>query len=236
MAGSGFFARLSNLWSGFINLWIQDVEKKHPEIAYENSVTAMTGKYVNLKRACAAIIRRREELDVRLKDEQKELAQVSMDLNAAMDTNQDDLGVILLQKKQALEASIAEITEALDQARKDADDAKASLLSVKSEIEKLKAEKDRMLAQLESAQARIRIQEQLEGLSVEADVKALDTVRQHIKTVVAEASLGKELADSDLDTKLKALRQQSGATTARSELDRLKAARAAQAATVKKSM
>jgi phage shock protein A len=94
-----------------------------------------------------------------------------------------------------------------------------------------------MLAKMESAQARIKIQEQIEGLSVDADVKALDTVRNHIKNVVSEAKLGTELADNDLDSKLKALRQQSGQSTARSELDALKAARAQQAAgQVKKSM
>lgn len=236
MANVHFFGRLSNLWKGFISLWLEDIEKKQPEIAYENAVQSMTEKYVKLKRATAAIIRRREELDSRLADEQKELAQITADLNAAMDTNQDDLAVILIQKKNALTASLAELNEAVAQAKGDADDAKASLMSVKSEIEKLKAEKERMLAKFESANARIKIQEQLEGLSIDADVKALDTVRTHIKNTTAEAKLGRELNDSDLDVKLKQLRQQSGSVTARSELDALKAARAQQAQGVKKSM
>ena len=238
MANIQFFARLSNLWSGFISLWLEDIEKKQPEIAYENAVQSMTEKYVKLRRATAAIIRRREELEARHAAEQKELAQVTADLNAAIDTNQDDLAVLLIQKKNAITASLAELNESLSQAKADSDDAKSSLLSVKSEIDKLKAEKDRMLAKMESAQARLKIQEQIEGLSVDADVKALDTVRSHIKNVVSEAKLGKELADSDLDTKLKALRQHSGTSTARSELDALKAARAQQQAAgqVKKSM
>ena len=224
MANIQFFARLGNLWSGFISLWLEDIEKKQPEIAYENAVQSMTEKYVKLRRATASIIRRREELEARLGAEQKELAQITADLNAAIDTNQDDLAV--------------ELNESLATAKAAADDAKSSLLSVKAEIDKLKAEKDRMLAKMESAQARLKIQEQIEGLSVDADVKALDTVRTHIKNVVSEAKLGKELADNDLDSKLKALRQQSGQSTARSELDALKAARAQQQAAgqVKKSM
>jgi phage shock protein A len=238
MADIQFWSRLGNLWSGFISLWLEDIEKKQPEIAYENAVQGMTTKYVKLRHATASIIRRREELEARLGGEQKELAEVTADLNAAIDTNQDDLAVVLIQKKNAIAASIAELNENLAQAKLDADDAKSSLLSVKSEIDKLKSEKDRMLAKMESAQARLKIQEQIEGLSVDADVKALDTVRQHIKNVVAEAKLGKELNDSDLDTKLKALRQQSGASSARSELDALKAARSQQVAAgqPKKSM
>jgi phage shock protein A len=236
MANVHFFGRLSNLWKGFISLWLEDIEKEHPEIAYENAVQSMTDKYVKLKHATASIIRRREELEARLSDEQKELAQVTADLNAAIDTGQDDLSVLLIQKKNAVQASLAELNESLAQAKGDADDAKASLMSVKAEIGKLKAEKDRMLAKLESAQARLKIQNQLEGLSVDADVKALEGVRTHIKNTIAEAKLGKELANDDLDTRLKALRQQSGTASARSELDALKAARAQQANQVKKSM
>jgi phage shock protein A len=236
MANVHFFGRLSNLWKGFISLWLEDIEKKQPEIAYENAVQSMTDKYVRLKHATAAIIRRREEIEARLSDESKELSAVTNDLNAAIDTSQDDLAVVLIQKKNAVQASIAELNEALAQAKGDADDAKASLMSVKSEIGKLKGEKDRMLAKLESAQARLKIQDQLEGLSVDADVKALEGVRTHIKNTIAEAKLGRELNNDDLDNRLKALRSQAGATTARSELESLKAARAQQAAGVKKSM
>ena len=138
MANVHFFGRLSNLWKGFISLWLEDIEKKQPEIAYENAVQSMTDKYVRLKQATASIIRRREELESRLSDEQKELAQVTADLNAAIDSSQDDLAVLLIQKKNAVQASIDELNESLTQAKGDADDAKASLMSVKAEIGKLK--------------------------------------------------------------------------------------------------
>jgi len=56
---SGFFARVGNLWKGFLSLWISDIEKEHPEIAYENALNGMNEKYAQLKKATAAIIRRR---------------------------------------------------------------------------------------------------------------------------------------------------------------------------------
>ncbi len=98
----------------------------------------------------------------------------------------------------------------METARSDADSAKTSLLSVQSEIRKLQSERDSMLAKMQSAQARIKVQEQLDGLSVDAEVKALDNVRQHIKTTIAEANLGKELSESSLDSRLAALRNQTG--------------------------
>ena len=165
-----------------------------------------------------------------MKSEEGELASVTADLEGAMATGQDDLAVVLIQKKNALDASIAILKGDLTQAQTDAEEAKDSLLQVKNEIEKLKAEKDRMLAQMQSAQARVKIQNQLEGLSVDAEVRALDNVREHIKNTVAEANLGKELRDSDLDVRLAKLRQSSGAVTAKQQLEEMKKMRASQAA------
>ncbi|WP_386068802.1 PspA/IM30 family protein [Tahibacter sp. UC22_41] len=230
MASINFFDRLGNLWRGFVSLWIADVEKKHPEIAYENAINSLVAKYTKLKGATASIIRRRDEIEQRVENERQSLAGIARDLDAALATNQDDLALVLLQKKTAVETELAGLAHEAEQAKVDADDAKNALLAVKSEIDKLKAERDRMLAKMQSAQARIQIQSQLDGLSVEADVQALDKVRDHIKNTISEANLGKELRDSDLDVRLEKLRQQSGAITARAQLDELKRQRAAQAA------
>jgi len=231
--GGGFFKRLSNLLSGFMSLWISDVEKEHPEIAYENAINAMVEKYAKLKRATAAIIRRRDEVHERYTTQAKDLTEVTSDLDIAVQTAKDDLALILIQKKNQLEKEVADLKTDLETAGKDADSAKASLLQVQAEIKKLQAEKDNMLAKMESAKARIRIQEQLDGLSVDAEVKALENVRGHIKNTIAEANLGKELSESTLDQKLQALRAQTGDVTARSQLDEMKAKMAAKRATVK---
>ena len=231
--GGGFFKRLSNLLSGFMSLWISDVEKEHPEIAYENAINAMVAKYAKLKHATAAIIRRRDEIQDRYARQSKELVEVSADLDVAVQTAKDDLAMILIQKKNQLEKEVVDLKTDLESAAKDADSAKSALLQVQSEIKKLQAETDNMLAKMESAKARVRIQEQLDGLSVDAEVKALENVRGHIKNTIAEANLGKELSESSLDQKLQALRAQSGEVTARSQLDEMKAKVAAKKAAVK---
>jgi phage shock protein A len=218
------------LWRGFLSLWISDVEKQHPEIAYENAINSMIAKYSKLKTATAAIIRRREDIDARNQKAKSDLAEVEGQLAAALDTSQDDLAVVLIQKKNALEKELAELREELNLAQKDADSAKSSLITVQAEIKKLKAERDSMLAKMQSAQARIKIQEQLDGLSVDAEVKALDNVRDHIRTTIAEANLGRELSESSLDSRLEALRNQEGDVQARQQLAEMKAKRAAQQA------
>ena len=229
MASVGFFGRLGNLWRGFVSLWISDVEKKHPEIAYENAINSMIEKYSQLKHATAAIIRRREDIDVRLKAKSAELDQVNADLQTAVDSNQQDLGLVLIQKQKALQDEVNTLKTDLATAVTDADSAKASLVQVQGEIKSLKAEKDNMLAKMASAEARMRVQQQLEGLSVDNEVKALDNVREHIKNTIAEANLGKELGENDLDSRLKALRAQTGEATSKSEWERLRNASAAKA-------
>src|SRR5262245_41688173 len=103
MASVGFWGRLANLWRGFLGIWISDVEKKHPEVAYENAINSMIEKYTQLKKATAAIIRRREELDGRLKERSHDLAQTEADLNTALETNNQELGMLLIQKKKQLD-------------------------------------------------------------------------------------------------------------------------------------
>ncbi len=234
MSNNAIFARLSNLWTGFIALWVSDVEKAHPDIAYQNAINSMVEKYAKLKSTTGAIIARRQDITGRLESKERELAGVAADLETALATSQDDLAVVLIQKKNLLEAAITELRAEAAQAVADADNAKDSLMQVKSEIEKLKAEKDTMLAKMQSAQARIMIQGQLDGLSVDAEVQALGAVRDHIKSQVAQADLGAELQNSDLDVRLNKLRQSSGAVTAKAQLEAMKQARAAaQAAPVK---
>ena len=226
----GFFDRLANIWRGFLSLWISDVEKAHPEIAYENAINSMIEKYSKLKSATAAILRRREDLSERVTKASAELAQTEAELNVAVETNQDDLAVILIQKKNQLTADLAEMKTDAETSQHDAESAKQSLISVQGEIRKLKSERDNMLARMQSAQARVKIQNQLDGLSVDAEVKALDNVREHIKNTIAEANLGKELSESSLDSRLAALRSQTGDVQAKQQLAELKAKKAAQQA------
>jgi phage shock protein A len=226
-----------NLWRGFVSLWISDVEKDHPEIAYENAINSMIEKYSKLKSATAAIIRRREDLSTRVTQATKDLAQTEAELGTAVDTHQDDLAVVLIQKKNQLTQDLADMRADLDTAQKDATSAKNSILSVQGEIRKLKDERDVMLARMQSAQARLRIQDQLEGLSLDAEVKALDNVREHIKNTIAQANLGDELSSSSLDARLAALKTQTGDVQAKQQLADLKTKRAAQqAATGQKTL
>ena len=223
------FSRLANLVRGFLSLFVTGLEHQHPEIAYENAINTMIEKYNKLKNATASLIRLREDAADRLQKAQGQQKELAAMLEQAMATGQDDLAVELIERKDAVEAEIASMQAELEGAEKDVDTAKAALTDVKGEIAKLKSEKDRMLAKMQSAQARTRINDQLEGLSVDAELRALENVRTGIKDTIAKAKLGDELRESDLDTRLNALKASSSKATARAKLDAMKKDRAAAA-------
>lgn len=221
------FSRLANLVRGFLSLFVTGLEQQHPEIAYENAINTMIEKYNKLKNATAGLIRLREDAADRLQKSQGQQKELAAMLEQAMATGQDDLAVELIERKDAVDAEIASLQAELEGAEKDVDTAKTALTDVKGEIAKLKAEKDRMLAKMQSAQARTRINDQLEGLSVDAELRALENVRTGIKDTIAKAKLGDELRESDLDTRLNALKASSSKATARAKLEAMKKDRAA---------
>jgi phage shock protein A len=225
MSNISFFSRLSNLFKGFLSLFVSGMERDNPEIVYQNAIDSMLEKFNRAKDAVAGIIALRQRLEVRLANATRELASVNADLEAALTTNQDDLAVILVQKQEQLQGEVASTTSELAGASKTAEEAKQSLMSVKAEITRLKAEKDEMIAKDQTANARIMLQDQLEGLSVDADLRALDGVREGIKRTVAKADLNAEMAGSDLDNRLAKLRQTSGSVSAAAKVAAMKAAR-----------
>lgn len=202
--------RLWNMMKGFFNLFVSKVETTHPEIVYQNSIDSLTQKAVQLRDAAAAIIRRRDELEDRFQTKQRELKETDAQLQVAITQGDEEVGTLLIEKKEALEGEVADLTHEYEQAKADADDVKKALLRVQAERNKLVAEKDRMMAKLASSEARIKVQEQLDGLSLDSDVKALDNVRTHIKTRVAAANLGKELSENSLDARLEKIKSQVG--------------------------
>jgi phage shock protein A len=226
--GGGFFDRLGNLWSGFWSLWIGGAEKKRPEVVYEAAINERTRQYKQLKKAVSNIIYLRNKLTKELEDKQKEIKEITQQIPIAVDEGEDDVALHLIETKDTLTGAIAGLQAELEKTSVEAEEAKNSLVSFQGEIDKLKKEKEAMLAREQNAKARIKIQDSLSGLSTDADIKALENVREHIGKLQAQADMGAELGDASLDTKLKKIKAKASTSAAREQLDAIKKARAAQ--------
>jgi phage shock protein A len=236
----GFFDRLSNLWNGFLGRWISNKETGNPEAVYEAAIDERIKRHRDLKKAVSGIVYLRNKLTAELEAQERELQDVSAQLPVAIEAGDDDVAILLLTKKNALDGTIAQLRLDLAKISTQAKDAMETLVSFQGEIEKLKRERDEMLAKRATAQARIQIQETLDGLSTDADIKALENVREHIHKMQAEADVGTEIKQDSLDARLAKVKVKTQDATAKSQLEELKKQMAARTTaaegTVKKTM
>lgn len=217
-----FISRMLSLIGGKLRRWIKAREAHDPEAVYEAAITDRLRRYHQLKNAAAGVIYMRNKLERELRSKSAELSEVEEQAGQAADMNEDQCALILIQRKHELEAECGRLREELGDLTREAEDAKKNLIGFKGEIESLKVEKVRMLARLRNAQARVRIQEALESLSYDDDVRALEEVRESIQRTLAQAGVNREMGDSDLSSKLDEIRRRNAESKAAAELAELK--------------
>jgi phage shock protein A len=164
----------------------------------------------------------RNKLSTELEAKERELKEIMLQLPVAIEEGEDEVALVLIQKKDELTAAIEALSDELKKTSDQAEEAKSGLLAFQGQIEKLKREKAQSIAKLANAEARIRIQEALSGLSTEADVKALDNVREHISKLQAEADIGSEIQGGSLDAKLKKIKEKAASSSSRSQLEEMR--------------
>jgi len=179
-------------------------------------------RYQQLKAAAAGVIYMRSKLERELKQKSTELTEIAEQAVQAADMNEDQCALILLRRKHELDAECERLKEDLTQLTAEAEDAKKNLIAFKDEIEKLKVEKVRMMARLRNAQARVRIQQALESLSYDEDVRSLEEVRESIAQMLAQAGVNRELHSAEVDEKLGEIRSRAAQAKAEAELDEIK--------------
>lgn len=217
-----FIERILSLFGGKLRRWVKTRESRDPEAVYESAIADRVRRYQQLKAAAAGVIYMRSKLERDLKRKTTELVEVAEQAVQAADMNEDQCALILLRRKHELSAETDRLKEELTQLTTEAEDAKKNLIAFKDEIEKLKVEKVRMMARLRNAQARVRIQQALESLSYDEDVRSLEEVRESIQQMLAQAGVNKELHGADIEEKLGEIRRRNADAKAAAELDDIK--------------
>ena len=221
----GFGNRMYNLWKGCLSLFATNLEQQNPDIAYENAINRLTEKYQQAKEAAAGLLKRRDQIQQKLERSQRDLERINEELTAAIDLNDDESALILIKHQEELEQESAEAENDLVLAVQEAEQSKNSLREIQEEIDKLKRERDRTLAQIKDAEARKQIQEQLDGLSVDEEVRALENVREYAEKVKAEVRIGDELRSESTEGRLRQVRARAEENRAAARLEALKKAR-----------
>jgi phage shock protein A len=220
------FARIANFISGFFYSLIGSAEENNPAIAYESAIQSMIKKQADLKKAVSSIILLRNKTEADLEDKKSKLEEVDSMLETALDDGDDESAVILLEEKETLEDTIERLEVDFADIEGQADEAMNALNQYIEEIKKLKKEKERMVAENEIAITQSQIASQLDGLSLDADVQALQKAREGVGKRKAQADVDRELRNNSIDTKLDKIRKRAGNTKAKKRLEEMKAMRA----------
>jgi len=219
------FARMGNLLRGLLARWVGRREHRHPEAVYEAAIQERVEQYAKLRAAAAGILYMRSKLAKELERQSAELGRVRRQLDVAVDREDDVAALALIGRRDPLDAEVTRLGAELGELTKEADGAKQNLITFQNEIARLRDERVRMMARLANAKARLRFHATLSGLSPDADIRALEEVRDHVNRLVAETQLGREVEDSDLERRLGRIREAEADHSARAQLEELKRTR-----------
>ncbi len=220
----GMFARMRSLFRGIFGSWVREKEQEKPEVVYEQAIAERVRQYRELKDAVAGILYMRNKLESEIADRRAEIARLHDDVRRAVRRGEEETSLSLIAHKQALFEDLERAEQELEEVRIQAEEAKTNLVRFREEIRALVREKGRMLATLANARARRRLQAAIEGLSVDAEMDALENVREHISRMVLQGEVNKELGeDGDaFRVQLRGFRDEARRESARSELESLK--------------
>jgi phage shock protein A len=216
---------MHNLIRGVLGQWLGRREQRNPEAVYEAAIQERLEQYGKLRQAAAGVLYARTKLSKEMQLKSAELARVDKQLDIAVDHDDDAAALVFISRRDALHADVERLTGELSELTGEAETAKKNLIAFQQEIARLREEKVRMIARLANAQARLRLQETLNGLSTDADIRALEGVRDHINQLVAEVQVARDTSDTDLERRLGKIREAEADSAARAQLDELKRAR-----------
>jgi phage shock protein A len=218
----GLLGRLKDLLEGVFATWVRRRETRSPEAVYEQAIRERTRQYRELKQAVAGILYMRNRLEREIRERRTELVRLQADIARAVRRGDDEVAVALIQQKDSIAQDVTRVEEDLVHVRDEVEAAKVNLAQFRGAIRALEREKTRALATLANARARQRIQEALKGLSVDSEMQALDSVREHISRLVAEGKLDGELEDDGLRARIREIREEARTEAAHRELEELK--------------
>ncbi len=216
------FARFRSLLRGIFGQWVRDREEDNPEAVYEQAIVERTRQYRELKDAVAGILYMRNKLEAEITERRAEIARLHDDIRRTVRRGQDESSLTLIAHKQALFEDLERAEHELQGVRHEADEAKDNLVRFREEIRQLVREKGRVLATMANAKARRRLHDALSGLSVDAEMSALESVRERIARMATEGELDREIGEGGARDRLRALRDEARHDAARHELEDLK--------------
>ena len=220
-----FLSRLLNLVRGKLSEWMVGRERRDPAAVYEAAIAERQRQYAKLREAAASILYMRAKLGRQLGQARTDLEDTAEQLSLAVDRDDDEAALFLIGRKERLDEDVERIRTELEALTREAEAAKQNLTAFQAEIQRLRDEKARNLARLANAEARLRLQNAIAGLTPDADIAALEGVREYVERTVSTLANELESGDANLDARLGRIRAEQASQAARAQLAELKRSR-----------
>jgi phage shock protein A len=197
-------------------------ERRNPEAVYESAIRGKIEQYQDLRQAAAGVLYMRGKLATEVEIKTKTLKSLKRQLDVAVEKDEDGVALALIAQRERFSDDLERLHGELEDLTQEADAAKKNLVTFQAEVQRLRDEKMRVMAKLANAKVRLQLQETIKGLVPDADIQALEEVRAHIERLTAEVGISKEVADGELDQKMREIREAEADASARAQLDELK--------------
>ncbi len=214
-------ARWIGLLRGRVFGVVRRAEGRHPRAVYERALEARLAQYEALRAAAAGVLYLRNRLDAELADGRRALERLQEEIARCVRRGDDDGALALIEDRQDRETDLARARSELARVREEAEEAKGNLLRFRDEIRALERERLRSLSVLASTAARRRMRDAIDGTSLDADIRALEGIREQVARAGSEREIDRELEASGLDARLREIRERTRSEAARRELDEL---------------
>jgi phage shock protein A len=218
----GLFSRIWNIIMGIFFEGVEKAEVQHANVVYDQAIRAKIERFHKLRDAVGGLEANRIKLESRLGSLKRTLDEVNADLQAAIETNNETLGPILLQKKQELESQIPGLEKELADSVADVSEQMSNLTMAQADIDNLRREKEKALAQAQTDMLRKELEDEISRLSVDSsEIAALDNVRQRLEKLHGEAQVAKKLGETDVNRQLAKLRTESRQVNSKTDFKKL---------------
>lgn len=190
---------------------------------YNNAIDKKEEEYKQAYAAHANILGEISAYEKELRDLQKESMQLNINVNACIDKNDDDGAKVYLNRQQETDEKVDIIKATLKTLKEDAKAQKENVDDLFEQLNKLKAEKEKNLLILKTAQS-TKAAKVVPGTSSDEEDKMLEKVREGIRQTQKEADgykvayensssvqqkrLDKKMKEDAVDKKLQELKAQ----------------------------
>lgn len=181
----GFFSRLANLFRMRANAVLDKAED--PGQVMDYSYSKQLEQLQNLKRSIAEVVTNEKRLEMQQSQIQQKINTLDQQAMQALQANREDLARMALQRKETLLVQINGYEQQLAQLRAQEEKLVNMERTISARVETFRTQKEMVKAQYNAAQAQVKINEQVTGISEEMSEMNLAMQRAQDKVLTMQA-------------------------------------------------